>query len=77
VRRKWRKRGIGLALLLHSLNSYWQREQKSVKLRVDADSPTGAVQLYEKAGMYIQKRFDTYELELRPGRELSTVEVGE
>jgi len=77
VGRKWRKRGIGLALLLHSFNAYWKREQKRVKLVVDADSPTGAVRLYEKAGMYIQKRFDTYELELRPGRELSVVEVGE
>lgn len=77
VRRPWRKRGIGLALLLHSFNAYWQRNQKRVKLGVDAGNLTGAVRLYEKAGMHVQKRFDGYELELRPGRELSIVEIGE
>jgi GNAT superfamily N-acetyltransferase len=70
VLRPWRKRGIGLALLLHSFNVYWERNQKWVRLGVDADSLTGAVRLYEKAGMHIHRRYDTYELELRPGREL-------
>ena len=77
VRRKWRRRGIALALLHHSFGEYWQRGQKIVTLDVDASSPTGGVQLYEKAGMHIDKRIDTYELELRPGRELGTVDVEE
>ena len=71
VRRPWRKRGLGLALLHHIFNVYWKRGQKSVALGVDADSLTGAVRLYEKAGMYIQRQHTSYELELRPGVELS------
>jgi mycothiol synthase len=62
----------GLALLLHSFNAYWERNQKCVRLGVDADSLTNAVNLYERAGMYVLRRYDMYELELRPGRELST-----
>jgi ribosomal protein S18 acetylase RimI-like enzyme len=71
VRQPWRKRGIGLALLLHSFNAYWDRNQKSVRLGVDAENLTDAVRLYEKAGMHVQRRYDVYELELRPGCELS------
>lgn len=70
VLRPWRKRGIGLALLLHSFNAYWERGQKQVRLGVDAESITDAVRLYEKAGMYVHRRYDIFELELRPGREL-------
>ncbi len=77
VRRKWRRRGIALALLHHSFGGYWQRDQKIVTLGVDATSLTGAVRLYEKAGMHVHQRFDAYELELRPGRELATMEVEE
>jgi mycothiol synthase len=77
VRRPWRKRGLGLALLHHSFNAYWQRGQKRVTLGVDAGSLTGAVRLYEKAGMHVHKRFDNYELELRPGRELGRTELEE
>ncbi len=65
-----RKRGIGLALLLHSFKAYWERGQKEVRLGVDANNLTGAFHLYENAGMHIHRRIDTYELELRPGREL-------
>jgi mycothiol synthase len=72
VLRPWRKCGIGLALLLHSFNAYWKRGQKEVRLGVDADNLTGAVKLYEKAGMHVHRRIDTYEFELRPGRELGT-----
>ncbi len=39
---------------------------------MDADSPTGATRLYEKAGMHIKRNQFTYELELRPGLEFAT-----
>jgi GNAT superfamily N-acetyltransferase len=71
VRRPWRKRGLGLALLHHIFNVYWGRGQKSVSLGVDADSLTGAVRLYEKAGMHVHRQYTTYELEIRPGIELA------
>ena len=75
VRRPWRKRGLGLALLLHSFNAFYERGKRKVGLGVDASSLTGAVRLYEKAGMHVFRRYDRYEKELRPGVELGTTSV--
>jgi hypothetical protein len=44
---------------------------------VDADNITGALRLYTKAGMRIQRRYDIFEKELRPGRELATLTLEE
>ena len=52
VRRPWRKRGLGLALLLHSFSAFHRRGQRRVSLGVDAGSLTGALRLYERAGSY-------------------------
>ncbi len=76
VRRPWRQRGLGLAMLRHIFNEYWQRGQKAATLGVDADSLTGAVRLYEKAGMYVFRENASYELELRPGIDLRQQTVG-
>ena len=70
VRRPWRKRGLGEALLLHSFAEFYRRGKKTIGLGVDAQNPTGATRLYQKAGMYPASEFITYEKELRPGREL-------
>ncbi|MDH5607592.1 MAG: GNAT family N-acetyltransferase [Anaerolineae bacterium] len=66
----WRKRGIGMAFLQHSFGAFWERGQKSVSLDVDASNLTNAVQLYKKAGMRVFRRYDQYELELRPGKDI-------
>lgn len=71
VRRPWRKRGIGLALLRHSFNEFYRRGRRKVGLGVDALNLTGALRLYENAGMHVHKSFDLYEKELRPGTEIS------
>lgn len=71
VRRFWRKRGIGLALLRHAFCELYQRGQRKAGLGVDAENLTGALRLYENAGMYIYRVFDRYEKELRPGQEIS------
>ena len=71
VRRPWRKRGLGLALLRQAFNEFYRRGKRKVGLGVDAQSLTGAVRLYEAAGMHIDQVFDTYEKELRPGTEIS------
>jgi mycothiol synthase len=71
VRRPWRKRGIGLALLRHSFNEFYRRGKRKVGLGVDAQNLTGALRLYESAGMHVQQAFDLYEKELRPGAEIS------
>ncbi len=71
VLRPWRKRGIGLALLLHSFRKYYRRGFRKVGLGVDAKNLTGALGLYKKAGMHIHRQFDLYEKEIRPGVEIS------
>lgn len=70
VRRSWRKKGLGLSLLQHSFGEFYKRGTKIVGLGVDAQNPTGATRLYQKAGMYAASEFVTYEKELRPGRKL-------
>jgi GNAT superfamily N-acetyltransferase len=70
VRRPWRKRGLGLALLLHTFGEYYRRGQRRIGLGVDAESLTGATRLYEKAGMTVARTDNAYEKELRPGEDL-------
>ncbi len=70
VRRPWRKRGLGEALLLHSFGEFYKRGTKTIGLGVDAQNPTGATRLYQKVGMYAASEFVTYEKELRAGRDI-------
>ncbi len=72
VRRAWRRRGLGLALLRHAFVELYKRGRPRAGLGVDAASLTGATRLYERAGMRADKQWDRYEKELRPGVELST-----
>ena len=74
VRRPWRKKGLGYALLIHSFGEFYKRGTQTIGLGVDAQNPTGATRLYQKAGMYAASEFVTYEKELRPGRELDEQE---
>ena len=61
VRPPWRRRGLGRALLLHSFAEFRRRGLEAAALGVDAESPTGAVRLYERAGMHVERRNDVYE----------------
>ena len=72
VRRQWRRKGIGEALLYQSFGEFYKRGIHEVYLGVDASSLTGATRLYERVGMHIHRRSDTYEKEIRVGREIST-----
>ncbi len=65
VRRGWRQRGLGLALLLRSFNEFYRRGDRAVGLGVDSQSLTGATRLYEKAGMRVTRRVDAYEKGIR------------
>ena len=71
VRRPWRKRGIGFALLRHSFCELYRRGQRMAGLGVDAQNLTGALRLYESAGMHVHRTFEQFEKEIRPGREIS------
>ena len=71
VRRAWRRRGLGLALLRHAFCELYQRGKRKTALGVDAENLTGALRLYENAGMHVHQAFDRFEKEIRPGKEIS------
>ena len=60
VRKAWRKRGLGLALLRHAFAEFYRRGQPRIALGVDAENPTGATRLYERAGMHVAYESVTY-----------------
>lgn len=72
VCRPWRRRGLGLALLLNAFGEFYQRGKSRAGLGVDTQNLTGAVRLYEKAGMHSDPIWEhsTYEKELRTGVDL-------
>ena len=53
VRRPWRRHGLGMALLVNAFRQFHERGERRVGLGVDAESPTGATRLYERAGMHV------------------------
>ena len=71
VKRPWRRQGIAQALLLEAFGEYYERGKTKVDLGVDAESLTGATDLYKKVGMFVLRQFDMYEKELRPGKDVS------
>ena len=71
VRRDWRKHGLGYALLKSSFALFYADGKKRAGLGVDASSLTGALRLYERAGMRVLRQFNQYEKEYRKGRELA------
>ncbi len=77
VLRPYRKKGIGLALLRHAFGEYYRRGYTKVSLGVDGENLSGALRLYKKAGMHVNRQFDLYEKELRPGKEISVESLGD
>jgi mycothiol synthase len=64
VRKPWRRRGLGLALLRHTFRVFHVRGERSVGLGVDSENPTGATRLYERAGMHVETENVTFEKSL-------------
>lgn len=64
VRKQWRRRGLGEALLRHAFGALHARGLRRVGLGVDAQNPTGATRLYERVGMRVSARSETWEKEL-------------
>ena len=60
VRPRWRRRGVGRSFLLHAFAVLRARGKLGVGLGVDGLNTTGAVSLYENAGMHVAHRFDQY-----------------
>ena len=65
--RNWRRRGLARALLTHGFIQFYERGAKRVTLGVDSANPTGALDLYEKSGMYIKASTTSMKLLLREG----------
>jgi ribosomal protein S18 acetylase RimI-like enzyme len=57
VDRAHRGRGLALALLHESFRRHHERGLPATVLGVDAGNPTGALVLYEKAGMRVVEQF--------------------
>ena len=70
VRKPWRRQGLGMALLKHAFGEFHRRGKERAGLGVDSTSLTNATHLYEKAGMHVDRQYDTYEFELREGKDL-------
>ena len=64
VRRPWRRRGLGTALLLHAFREFRGRGRTTAGLMVDGENLTGAVRLYEQAGMRVARRSERFVKEL-------------
>lgn len=75
VRRAWRKRGMGEALLYAGFAALQSRGCTQVGLGVDAQSLTGATRLYEKVGLRTVHSMVAFEKEIRPGHDLSTQDL--
>ena len=67
VRRPWRRRGLAQALVARSLVVLRERGMDHAMLGVDADNPTGAVGVYERAGFVVAKRSTAYRKPMEVG----------
>jgi mycothiol synthase len=60
VRPRWRRRGLGRALLLSSFAALYDRGLRRVGLGVDSQNATGALRLYEGVGMRKVRQSDNW-----------------
>lgn len=65
VRKDWRGRGIGSALLRHGFRVLQEQGYPLADLEVDSENRTNAVGLYERAGMRVHRRFPILRKALR------------
>lgn len=64
VRPRWRGRGLGESLLRTAFRALHARGLRAIELGVDASNETGAVRLYERVGMRVERRGDNWALDL-------------
>lgn len=60
VRRAWRRRGLGAAMVARSLVRLREAGMTEAMLGVDSDNPSGALALYERAGFEVHRRSSAY-----------------
>ena len=64
MRREFRRRGLGDALLRRGFRALYDHGRQRIGLGVDAENPTGALGLYERAGMTKIRQTDNWTLDL-------------
>jgi ribosomal protein S18 acetylase RimI-like enzyme len=69
VRKPWRGRGLAAALLAEIFRLLGERGCRTTRLFVDVQNATGALSVYERAGMRMERRIEAYarDLDPRPG----------
>lgn len=65
VRKPWRGRGLGAALLAEVFRLLGERGCRATRLFVDVQNATGALGVYERAGMVVERRINAYARELK------------
>jgi mycothiol synthase len=60
VRRRWRRRGLGAAIVARALVRLKDAGMSEAMLGVDSGNPSGALALYERAGFVVQRRSAAY-----------------
>ena len=60
VRRPWRRRGLGGAMLARAFAEFARRGQLRVDLGVDAHGETQPLRVYERAGMQVSSAYELY-----------------
>lgn len=71
VRRPWRRRGVARAIIAEALRRLRGAGMEEAMLGVDAENPTGALQLYEVLGFEVHDRGATYRKAWEPGGRLT------
>lgn len=64
VRPRWRGRGLGESLLRAAFRELHARGLRAVGLGVDAANDTGALRLYERVGMLVERQGNNWALDL-------------
>jgi len=64
VRRAWRRRGLGTALLTTAFAAFAARGQRRVELGVDAEGETRPLHVYERVGMRVVHAYELFEKRL-------------
>ena len=60
VRRRWRRQGLGAAIVARALLRLREAGMNEAMLGVDSDNPSGALGLYERAGFVVHERATAY-----------------
>jgi len=70
VRPRYRRQGLGRALLLTAFEAFWKSGFRRIILDTDSESFSNTASLYQSVGMRPYRREFVYEKEIRPGREV-------